>query len=180
MNEISLIKSAQNGDKKAFSDLIRLYYPYVSKFLLKLCSDKNLSEDLTQDTFVKLIRSIEKFNIYREATFTTYIMTIAKNCYIDFLRKNKQIIVSIETQEIVSSVALQNSVIDGLELQEVIKAIDTLPQEQATAIKLKYLERLTLLEIAEKFNCEPKTIKSRIHNGKVKLRQILKRGEWHE
>ena len=176
MSDKNLILASQNGEKQAFNNLIILYYPYVSKFLLKLTANETLSEDLTQDTFLKLIRSIDRFDIYGKATFATYLMTIAKNCYIDYLRKNKNIIVSIGEMEIAEPFILENKILDGLEIEEVLKIIDDLPWEQAQAIKLKYLEQLTLREIAEKLFTQPKTIKSRIHAGMVKLRKGLKKG----
>lgn len=54
MNEKTLIHKCQNGEKSAFEELIRHYYPYVSGFLLKLCGDETSSQDLTQDTFLKM------------------------------------------------------------------------------------------------------------------------------
>ncbi|MDP4121293.1 MAG: sigma-70 family RNA polymerase sigma factor, partial [Bacillota bacterium] len=107
MDEYSLIVSAQNGEKEAFQRLIALYYPYISKFLMKLCKDEILSEDLTQDTFVKLIRGIDHFDIHGRASFSTYATTAARNCYIDYLRRNKQIYLSIEEFEIESNIDLQ-------------------------------------------------------------------------
>lgn len=59
MNDKALIKRCQRGDRQAFDELIRLYYDYVSGFLLKNTGDETLSEDLTQETFLKMIRSIE-------------------------------------------------------------------------------------------------------------------------
>ncbi|MGE5631020.1 MAG: RNA polymerase sigma factor [Caulobacteraceae bacterium] len=177
MNEIELVLACQKGEKQAFNDIIIRYYPYVSKFLLKITADETVSEDLTQDTFLKLIRSIDRFDVYGKATFATYLMAIAKNCYIDYLRKNKNIILSIDDQEVADVWTVENKVLKEIEASEIIKAIDTLPWEQAQAIKLKYLEQLTLQEVAERFNTHPKTIKSRIHAGMVKLRKsFLKRG----
>lgn len=176
MNDAKLILACQNGEKQAFNDLIILYYPYVSKFLLKLTGNETISEDLTQDTFLKLINSIDSFDVYGKATFATYLIAIAKHCYVDYLRKNKNILLSIDDQKIVDTWAVENKVLIEIEATEMIKAIDTLPWEQAQAIKLKYLEQLTLQEIAEKFNTQPKTIKSRIHYGMVKLRKCLEKG----
>ncbi len=51
MNEKELLKRCKNGEKEAFDELIRTFYPYVTKYLLKLTRDENLSEDLTQDVF---------------------------------------------------------------------------------------------------------------------------------
>lgn len=89
MNEKALIKRCQRGERQAFDELIRLYYDYVSGFLLKNTADETLSEDLTQETFLKMIRSIEKFDPGGSAAFGTWLITIAKNCYIDHLRKNR-------------------------------------------------------------------------------------------
>ena len=58
MNEKALIKKCQRGDRQAFYELIRLYYDYVSGFLLKTTTDETLTEDLTQETFLKMIRNI--------------------------------------------------------------------------------------------------------------------------
>ena len=52
----------QETDRQAFDELIRLYYDYVSGFLRKTTLDETLSEDLTQETFLKMIRSIETFD----------------------------------------------------------------------------------------------------------------------
>ncbi|MEI6578758.1 MAG: RNA polymerase sigma factor [Eubacteriales bacterium] len=173
MDEYSLIILAQKGEKEAFQSLITFYYPYVSKFLLKMCGSKELSEDLTQDTFLKLIRGIENYDSGGKAAFATYLMAIAKNCYIDHLRRNRQSTFSLDEQELISTINLQDTVLDKLQMEEVLKTLNRLPPEQATAIKLKYLEQQTLQEIALKFNSKPKKIKSRIHNGTVKLRQML-------
>ena len=62
MNEKALIKKCQRGDRQAFDELIRLYYHYVSGFLLKTTADETLTEDLTQETFLKMIRHIEQFD----------------------------------------------------------------------------------------------------------------------
>ena len=177
MNDIKLVQACQKGEKQAFNDLIALYYPYVSKFLLKLTMDETLNDDLVQETFVKLIRSIDKFDVNGKAAFATYLMTIAKNCYLDYLRKNRISILNLEEQEIVDSFKVEDKVLNNLEYKEALKAIENLPWEQGQAIKLKYIEEFTLLEIAEIFHTQPKTVKSRIHEGMVKLRKILNKGE---
>lgn len=159
MNEKSIIKRCQRGDRLAFDELIRLYYDYVSGFLLKNTADETLTQDLTQETFLKMIQSIESFDPGGRASFGTWLITIAKNCYIDHLRRNR---VHIED-------------IDALPIEDerILAALDTLPPEQALAIRLKYVEDMTLEQIAKQFDVAPKTIKSRIHDGTVKLRKKL-------
>ena len=58
MGEKELVKRCQKGDKKAFEELVERFYPYVSGFLLKTTRNSILAEDLTQETFLKMIRKI--------------------------------------------------------------------------------------------------------------------------
>lgn len=180
MNEVILIKQCQKGEKTAFQALITLYYPYVSKYLLKLTSDAYLSEDLTQETFIRLIRGIDSYDIYGKASFSTYVMTIAKRLYIDHLRRNKQIHLDISELEIDSGQDVEQSVIKNMDADEAMKQLEKLPPKQIEAIKMKYLEQKTLAEIAEQLHTQPKTVKSRIHNGMVKLRQTFLGGYQNE
>ena len=173
MNEKALIKKCQRGDRQAFDELIRLYYDYVSGFLLKTTTDEILTEDLTQETFLKMIRNIEKFDPGGSAAFGTWLITIAKNCYIDHLRRNRIYLEDIESLPIEDTQNVADEVERRLQYEQVMKAMETLPPEQALAIRLKYVEDMTLAQIAERFGVQTKTIKSRIHDGTVKLRKKL-------
>lgn len=174
MNENTLIKKCQKGEKQAFEELIRIYYPYVSGFLLKNTTDNILTEDLTQDTFLKMIRNIEKFDPGGNASFGTWLIAIAKNCYIDYLRKNRILLEDIDSLPLTDNRDISDIVSNRLEYEELLQAINTLPPEQGLAIRLKYEENMTLAEIAGRFGVPPKTIKSRIHDGTVKLRKRFK------
>ena len=173
MNEKSIIKSCQRGDRQAFDELIRLYYDYVSGFLLKNTMDESLSEDLTQETFLKMIKNIEKFDPGGSASFGTWLITIAKNCYIDHLRRNRVCIEDIDSLPLEDDNNVADEVERKIQYEKVMAAMETLPPEQALAIRLKYVEDMTLAQIAERFGVQPKTIKSRIHDGTVKLRKML-------
>lgn len=178
MDELKLLKRCQSGDKTAFQELIAKYHPYVYRFLLKMTGNQDVSEDLTQETFLKVIRNIEKFDVYGKAKFSSYIITLCKNTYIDYYRKQKKYSnnVSIEETLINDDKNIEEVVIDGIYSKSIADEIEKLPEDQRIVIKLKYMEGLTLNEIGEKLELEPKTVKSRIHNGIVKLRKIFKGG----
>ncbi|MEA5038267.1 MAG: sigma-70 family RNA polymerase sigma factor [Clostridiaceae bacterium] len=180
LNEKALIKASQKGDKLAFEKLIRLFYPYVSKFLLKMTCDEALSEDLTQETFLKMVRSIDRYDLNGSAAFGTWLITIAKNCYIDHLRKNRIILEDIEELQIDDPHDMMSGVIQKLQYEEVLRAMEMLPKEQGLAIRLKYEQDMTLAEIAEYLGIPTKTIKSRIHDGTAKLRRLLNLQERNE
>ncbi len=173
MHDRTLIKKCQRGDRQAFDELIRLYYDYVSGFLLKTTADESLAEDLTQETFLKMIRSIETFDLGGSAGFGTWLITIAKNCYIDHLRRNRITLEDIDSLPLEDEHSVADEVERKLRYEQLLAALETLPPEQAAAIRLKYVEELTLAQIAERFGVPPKTIKSRIHDGTVKLRKKL-------
>ena len=174
MNEKEIIRRCQSGDKAAFDILIRTFYPYVTKYLLKLTCDENLTEDLTQDVFLKVIRTIEKYKTDGKAAFATYIITIAKNTFIDYTRRNKVLFTEIPETEIQDGENPENRVLTNLEYSETIKYIDSLPPNQAKVIRLKYINEYTLKEIESITGVPAKTVKSRIHEGTKKLRSLLK------
>lgn len=179
VNEKGVIKRCQNGDKLAFDELIRFFYPYVSKYLTRLTCDYKLTEDLTQETFLKVIRSIDRYDPDGSAGFGTYIITIAKNSYIDFCRKNRvelyENIDDLGGTEPPGSSNFEEDILRKLDYENVLGYINDLPPDQSAAIKLKYIDELTLKEIAELTGVPPKTVKSRIHEGVKKLRKRLSR-----
>lgn len=180
MNEQKIVQRCQSGDQEAFEELIHAYYSYVLSFLIKASGQKELAEDLTQDTFLKMIQNIDKFEISGKARFGTWLITIAKNTYLDHLRCTRYPSEDIDELQIAAKQSVSDTVIHNCQFEELMKMIETLPPEQGIAIKLKYLEDMTLNEIAERFSVPSKTIKSRIHDGTVKLRTKYKNKEKKE
>lgn len=105
--------------------------------------------------------------------FGTWLITIAKNCYIDHLRRNRIELEDIDSLPLEDERNVEDEVEQKLRYEQVMAAMEKLLPEQALAIKLKYVEDMTLAQIAERFGVPPKTIKSRIHDGTVKLRKAL-------
>lgn len=173
VDEKNIIRRCQNGDKLAFDTLIRTFYPYVTKYLFKLTRDEYLTEDLTQEVFLKVIRNIEEYKISGKASFATYIITIAKNTFIDHARRNKVVFSDVSETEIKSEENTENKVMTNMEYDEIIKYIDSLPPNQASVIRMKYINEYTLKEIESLTGIPVKTVKSRIHEGTKKIRKIF-------
>lgn len=179
MND-KLIKKCQNGDKKAFDELIRFYYPFVLKFIIKLTCNKDITQDLVQETFVKLIQNIDHFKIRGKASLNTYLITIAKNTYIDYLRKNNKELQEINMDIIPDEKDFESNYLKKENYNLLLKKIDKLPLAQKEAIKLKYLEGYTINEIAKIQKVEKKTIKSRLFEARRKLKEYLKGDDIYE
>jgi RNA polymerase sigma-70 factor (ECF subfamily) len=116
------------------------------------------------------------FDVKGKAQFSTYLIAIAKNLYIDYIRKMKRIVICNIDELLPCELTTDGQVLIHLQYEEICNIIEELPQEQKEAIRMKYLESMTLDAIAEYFDCEPKTVKSRIHNGVSKIRKDLRIG----
>ncbi len=173
MNEKNLIKKCLRGDREAFDRLIRLYYDYVYGFLLKTTRNKELTEDITQETFLKAVQNIEKFDCSAKASFGTWLVTIARHSYIDCLRKRRISFSDTDDISLKDETDIAEEIERKIQCEEIAAAAKTLPQKQEIVIRLKYSEGLTTNEIAERLGIEPKTVKSRIHDATVKLRKML-------
>jgi RNA polymerase sigma-70 factor, ECF subfamily len=177
MDDRELIRRCQGGEKAAFQELIIHYHPFVSKFLIKLTGDYLLVEDLAQDVFLKMIRCIDTYDGNGKAKLSTYLLTIARNTYIDYLRKEKRLAqLEAVNQDYFQSIAVpgfENMIVDRIYCRDIMKQIEQLTEEQKIAIHLKYIEGLTLKEIGELLQVESKTVKSRIHNGMAKLKKRM-------
>lgn len=121
-----LVKACQKGDRQAFEELIRLFYPYVSGFLLKLTPDASLAEDLTQETFLKMIRGIDRFDTRRGAGFGTWLVTIARNLYIDAVRRRVPS-AELEALPLRDPTDMAAAVDQRLQYEEVLQAMEELP-----------------------------------------------------
>ena len=74
-----------------FEQVYDLYFQDVYRYILKLSGSEHIAEEVTSETFLKMIRSIERFDPGGSASFGTWLITIARNCYISSLRKEKRI-----------------------------------------------------------------------------------------
>lgn len=175
MQEKELILLCQSGDRQAFRRLFTQYSPFVFSFLLKQTGDPLLSEDLTQETFLRVICSIRRFRHSKGAAFSTYLLAIAKNLVRDEQRRLKRLSDLSLCEALPSAQDVEQDALSSVEHEELLRLIDALPWEQSHAIRLKYLEQLSLCEIAELSGCRPQTVKSRIHNGIVRLRKQLEK-----
>lgn len=114
VNEKELIRQCQAGEKAAFDELIRMYYPYVSKYLLKLTGDETLTEDFVQETFLKMIRTIDQFDRNGKASFATYLIAIAKNTWIDHVRRNRAVFSELSEADGQPDKSLEQQALSGL------------------------------------------------------------------
>lgn len=171
MNDITLVTQvAVFGNKRAFDSLLRKYQSQVRRFLLSVTlGDKQLADDLAQDTFIKAYTNIGKFRGL--SSFSTWIMRIAYNVHYDYLRSHHHT-EDIDTTPIATSAAPISS--DCSLSMDIIKALATLKPEERTCITLQLIDGQPVNKIASITGMPANTVKSHLFRGKEKLTTYLK------
>ncbi len=180
-----LIQQFQNGDRDAFTHLVHRHKRDVFRFVLSKVKDWELASDLTQEVFVKLFKSADLYQ--PTGNFRSWLFRMAQNICIDYHRKQqKALILSLHNKsETDSELTLMDQIEDGtsnpereaefIELQDVIeRAFDSLPERQRTALVLCQYHGMSYHEIATIQKVPLGTVKSRIHNALIKVRDFLK------
>jgi len=173
-----LVEKIKKGDSEAFRELIRRYQRYILNLVYRTIGDTNDAEDIAQEVFIKVYKSIRGFK--GESKFSTWISKITVNLCMDKLRekaKNKEEDIEEEVWNTFAQPVNFNPEVmaERHELQETIKkAIESLPEELRVAFVLRELEDFSYDEIGEMLNIPIGTVESRIYRARMKLRSYLK------
>ena len=160
-NEENLIARSKDGDRYAFEILINNNFSILKGYVLKLTCNKELTEDIVQDTLLAAVIHIDSFT--PNAKFSTWIIKIATNKYMDHLRKVKETDILLDV--IPSSYSLEDEVIKKEELQDVLEILKEMPNDKRTVFILKHYYGYSYEEISEIVNCPIGTVRSRLHYG---------------
>ena len=176
-----LMKRFQNGDENAYIELVNRYRDKILNFIFNYIGDFEISEDIVQDTMIKLY---QKKHYYKEiAKFSTWLYTIAKNLANTELRKKKQrkttILSHISKDEkpydIPSNQPGTHQEIESEITSKIIrKAIDQLTEKFKTVILLRDVQELSYEDISSIVGVPIGTIKSRINRARLQLQVELK------
>jgi len=186
ITDVELInKYLKKGDEKSLEEIVRRYLPVVFNLSRRYVGRTEDAADIAQETFVKVWKNINKFDLTK--SFKSWILTIARNTAIDWLRKNKDIPVSVyqTNQEYENTedmlVSIPDSTPSALEWmfrselkQNLETGLNQLPTFYRSVIKLRHEEDLSFKEIAARLKEPLNTIKSRYRRGLARLKGIIK------
>jgi RNA polymerase sigma-70 factor (ECF subfamily) len=178
-----LIERALNGDENAFKALLEKYRNLVFSIMLKMVRNKQEAEDLTQEAFMKAFASLSSFN--EEFAFSTWLMKIASNNCIDFLRKRKLKTYSIhepiqyKDEKIEIDIPDQDpsperTLIQSERSRLIEETINELPERYRYVIILRHKEEKSYEEISEIMNLPLGTVKAQIFRAREILNKKLK------
>ncbi|MWB94594.1 sigma-70 family RNA polymerase sigma factor [Flavobacterium sp. GA093] len=177
----SKIEKAKKGDQIAFTFLLDYYWNEVYGFMLKRTENETTAEDITIETFSKAFDKIGTYN--NEFQFNTWLIAIAKNVYIDLLRKKKTSlfveITDAEDQQAYNIADTTPSAEDALikeqNLSRLLQCIKELKPHYQEVIQLRYFQEMSYQEIAVKINEPLSNVKVKLLRAKKLLAEIIER-----
>lgn len=179
MDDRFLTEQSAKGNKNALRMLVLRYQRMVFSFLGKFLFQAQVLEDLAQETFLRAYRHIADFDAEKGASFSTWLITIARNLAINEKARNKRRREHPSSFMDINQAISKESPQDMLEKRNlssrVHDAINQLPEKFHTAVILSYFDELSIEEIAQIEECPVGTVKSRVFRGKQILRQILEK-----
>lgn len=174
VNETALVKQAQNGDRNAFSELVRTHAQGVLNVIYHMCGDMLIAEDAAQETF---IRAWQNLSSYRPQTpLRNWLYRIAFNAGLDLLRKNRRILPDdIEDLNLTDGQPSPESLVSQQERTTLVrKAILTLPDASRAVLVLREYEGLSYQEISSTLDIPVGTVMSRLNYARNLLKAKLK------
>lgn len=171
------IELAQRGDQHAFRYLLELYWNDVFGFMLQRTQNDNEAEDLTIRCFGKAFEKITTYN--SEYSFKTWLTTIAKNLHIDQTRRKSIATLSTEAgQEVAQNIPdnaphPEDDLIRKQRLETLLNNIKTLKPHYREVIQLKYLQELSIKQMAKKLESSESTVKVKLMRARKLLAEIL-------
>ena len=175
-NDQLYITKVINGDTNAFAYLVDNYKNMVYSLAFKMTKNREEAEEISQDTFIKAFKNLEKFK--GDSKFSTWLYRIGYHAALDSIKKNKNHNSSFEINEITfNQIKSVDTILDGIERKERAKIMDDcllkLPEDERTLIWMFYYDELSLKEIIEVTEISEANLKVKLHRARKKLLAIV-------
>lgn len=177
-----LVKDYMNGDERALEKLIDRHNQRLSSFIYSKVQDREVTEDIFQDTFMKVIRTLKKGNYNEEGKFLPWVMRISHNLIIDYFRKNKRMprfegnndfnIFSIISDDQLNA---ERRIIKDQIDQDLTLLIKELPKDQMEVLEMRLYKDMSFKEISENTGVSINTALGRMRYALINLRKIVEK-----
>ncbi len=183
ISDFQLVARAARGDQDAFEELVKKYQQRVYTIAYGISHNQQDALDISQEVFIKVHKKLKDFR--GASSFYTWLYRITTNLSIDFQRRRKKVSTVEFDEKILEEPPLEarppeEKKFDPREILErkeihgaILKAIETLPEDQRATVVLRELENLPYKEIASAMNCSLGTVMSRLHYARKKLQEML-------
>jgi RNA polymerase sigma-70 factor (ECF subfamily) len=172
-NEMELVTKAQNGDRNAFSELVRTHAQGVLNVVYRMCGNMQIAEDAAQETFIQAWLRLQSYR--PQASLRNWLYRIAVNTAIDMLRKEKRILPgAVEDLSLTDAEPGPEALVASSERAEFVqKIVLALPDASRAVLVLREYEGLTYQEIADALDIPVGTVMSRLNYARKLLKEKL-------
>jgi RNA polymerase sigma-70 factor (ECF subfamily) len=175
--EQEFIAGILRKDESVIRAFIRMHQNYVYTLCLRICSDEMMAEEAAQDTFLQVIRAMDKFD--GRSRLTTWMYTIAHNTSINKLRKSKKHLTQdLEQSELYQQPSDERTDQPLIKQQQQVhleECLKHLPVDMREVITLFYFKELSIKEIGEITGDTDTNIKVKLHRGRKLLKTLLEK-----
>ena len=177
----SLVNSYIKGDESSLAILIR-HKQRLFSFIYSKVQNKDITEDIFQDTFIKVIRTLKRGNYNEEGKFLPWVMRIAHNLVIDYFRKNNRMPTFQNTEEFDifsvlkdSSLNAEKQIIQEQIFADVRELVNELPEEQKEVLVMRMYKDMSFKEISENTGVSINTALGRMRYALINMRKLIEK-----
>ncbi|TPG43864.1 RNA polymerase sigma factor [Flavobacterium pectinovorum] len=175
-----LVKNYVEGNESALGTLIKRHESKIYGFIYSKIADRDISNDIFQDTFIKVIKTLKSNSYNEEGKFLPWVMRISHNLIVDHFRKTKKMPMYRETEEFsIFSIMSDDSltiegkmIVDQVEI-DLKKLIEELPEDQKEVLVMRMYQDMSFKEISELTNVSINTALGRMRYALMNLRKII-------
>ena len=176
-----LITQYLSGSNEAFDTLLSRYKQRIYSFIYSKIKDKEIVDDIFQDTFIKVIKSLKKGTYNEEGRFLSWVMRIAHNLIVDHFRRKKRMPMynshdsacDVFYKMSEPSKNVEDSLIDTQIKCDLNTLMLELPQNQLEVLRMRLYQDMSFKEIAERTNVSINTSLGRMRYGLINLRKLI-------
>jgi RNA polymerase sigma-70 factor (ECF subfamily) len=175
-----LVKNYIAGDENSLSTLINRHQSKIYGFIYSKLSDRDMADDIFQDTFIKVIKTLKSNSYNEEGKFLPWVMRISHNLIIDHYRRNKKMPMFRETEDF-SIFSIMSDNVPNIESQlitsqvenDLRKLIEELPEDQKEVLVMRMYQDLSFKEISELTGVSINTALGRMRYAIMNLRKVI-------
>lgn len=172
-DDLELVARVKEGDKKAFSELVRKHQKAILRLAVRFMKDLDAAEDVAQESFIKAYEKIATFE--GRSSFKSWLFQITVNTARNKLRERRDGLTDVDNVPLAVAARAEADLVHGVIAQQIQRHVEQLPFKQKTALLLRIYEDLTFKEIAEIMDCPYDTAKANYRHALMKMKDELSR-----
>ena len=182
ISDAQLVNDYINGQENALSILINRHQRRLHGFIFSKIQDRDATEDVFQDTFIKVIRTLKYGNYNEQGKFLPWVMRIAHNLIIDFFRKNNRMPKfnnrgDFDIFDLLSdgTASIESEIVSGQIASHLRVMLEELPEDQKAVITMRMYQDMSFKEISEHTGVSINTALGRMRYGLINLRKMIEK-----